>query len=123
MGWWAVLVPVVGGLVIGLMARYGSDRIRGHGIPEAMEAILIGKSRMQPKVAVLEASIVSDSIRSRRAFETEEPITSPTKRLQLSIIAVIWPRRGETLLVAAAAGQRRSAHPCRVLASNYFYSS
>ena len=50
MGWLAVLVPVAGGL-IGLMARYGSDRIRGHGIPEAMEAILIGKSRMQPKVA------------------------------------------------------------------------
>ena len=53
LGWWAVLVPMVGGLVVGLMARYGSERIRGHGIPEAMEAILIGRSRMDAKVAVL----------------------------------------------------------------------
>src|ERR1051326_1192363 len=44
LGWWAVLIPAVGGLIIGLMARYGSDRIRGHGIPEALEAILIGRS-------------------------------------------------------------------------------
>lgn len=46
-------MPVVGGLVIGLMARYGSEKIRGHGIPEALEAILFGRSRMSPKVAVL----------------------------------------------------------------------
>src|SRR5205085_484318 len=39
-GWWGVLVPVLGGLIIGLMARYGADKIRGHGIPEALEAIL-----------------------------------------------------------------------------------
>src|SRR5437763_5693179 len=43
LGGWAVLVPVIGGLVIGLMARYGSEKIRGHGIPEALEAILIGR--------------------------------------------------------------------------------
>ncbi len=52
-GYGVILVPVLGGLIIGLMARYGSDRIRGHGIPEAMEAILIGQSRMRPKVAIL----------------------------------------------------------------------
>ena len=44
-----VLAPVVGGLIIGLMARYGSEKIRGHGIPEALEAILFGRSRMEPK--------------------------------------------------------------------------
>src|SRR6185295_3641349 len=48
-----IIVPVIGALIIGLMARYGSDRIRGHGIPEALEAILINGSRMQPRVAVL----------------------------------------------------------------------
>src|SRR5262249_49688803 len=53
LGWWAILVPVVGGLVIGVMARYGSERIRGHGIPEAIEAILLNGSRVQPKLAVL----------------------------------------------------------------------
>src|ERR1043165_5554402 len=46
-------VPVVGGLIVGFMARYGSDKIRGHGIPEAIEAILFGKSRMSPKIALL----------------------------------------------------------------------
>jgi chloride channel protein, CIC family len=49
----SVLVPVAGCLIIGLMARFGSEKIRGHGIPEAMEAILIGRSRIQPKVAIL----------------------------------------------------------------------
>ena len=46
-------MPVVGGLVIGAMARWGSPKIRGHGIPEALEAILIGRSRIEAKVAVL----------------------------------------------------------------------
>ena len=46
MGAWAILVPVVGSLIIGLMARYGSERIRGHGIPEAIESILINGSRV-----------------------------------------------------------------------------
>ena len=53
LGPWEVAVPVVGALIIGLMARYGSERIRGHGIPEAIEAILINGSRVQPKVAIL----------------------------------------------------------------------
>src|SRR5512138_3183907 len=53
LGVWAVFVPVIGGLIIGLMARFGSEKIRGHGIPEALEAILISRSRMEPKVALL----------------------------------------------------------------------
>ena len=44
---------MIGGLIIGFMARYGSERIRGHGIPEAIEAILLNGSRVEPKVAVL----------------------------------------------------------------------
>ncbi|HEX7371051.1 MAG TPA: chloride channel protein, partial [Rhodanobacteraceae bacterium] len=52
--WWVViLAPVVGGLIIGFMARYGTDRIRGHGIPEALEAILFRRSKMIGKVAIL----------------------------------------------------------------------
>src|SRR4051812_36203202 len=46
LGLWRVTIPIVGGLVIGLMARYGSEKIRGHGIPEALEAILIGRSNI-----------------------------------------------------------------------------
>ena len=48
-----IVVPVVGALIIGFMARYGSERIRGHGIPEAIEAILINGSRIEPRVAFL----------------------------------------------------------------------
>src|SRR5690348_261609 len=48
LGWWEVLVPMAGALVIGLMARFGSERIRGHGIPEAIEAILINGSQVEP---------------------------------------------------------------------------
>ena len=57
----AVLIPVAGGLVIGLIARFGSSQIRGHGIPEAMETILTGGSRVQPRLAVLKpiASAIS----------------------------------------------------------------
>lgn len=69
-----VLVPALGGLIIGLMARYGSERIRGHGIPEAMEAILIGQSRMQPKVAVLKPLSSAISIGSGGPFGAEGPI-------------------------------------------------
>ena len=53
LGMWVIGVPIIGGLIVGLMARFGSEKIRGHGIPEAIEAILFGKSRMSPKVAVL----------------------------------------------------------------------
>ena len=60
----AVLVPVLGALVVGLMARYGSERIRGHGIPEAIESILIRGSRVEPRVAVLKP--LSAAISSRR---------------------------------------------------------
>jgi H+/Cl- antiporter ClcA len=49
LGAWSILVPVIGALIIGLMARYGSERIRGHGIPEAIESILINGSRVQPR--------------------------------------------------------------------------
>ena len=70
----AILVPVIGGLIIGLMARFGSERIRGHGIPEAIEAILISGSRMQPKVAVLKPLSSAISIGSGGPFGAEGPI-------------------------------------------------
>jgi H+/Cl- antiporter ClcA len=69
-----ILVPMVGGLIVGLMARYGSDRIRGHGIPEALEAILISRSKMLPKVAVLKPLSSAISIGSGGPFGAEGPI-------------------------------------------------
>src|SRR4029078_7970073 len=64
LGPWVILVAVAGALVIGVMARYGSERIRGHGIPEAIEAILINGSRIDPKVAILKPVSSAVSIRS-----------------------------------------------------------
>src|SRR6266540_5556052 len=74
LGYWVILVPAIGGLIIGLMARYGSERIRGHGIPEAIEAILIGRSRMSPKVAVLKPLSSAISIGTGGPFGAEGPI-------------------------------------------------
>ncbi len=74
MGPWEILVPAFGGLIIGLMARFGSERIRGHGIPEAMEAILIGQSRIEPRVALLKPLSSAISIGSGGPFGAEGPI-------------------------------------------------
>ena len=71
---WMVAVPAIGGLLIGLMARYGSEKIRGHGIPEAIEAILIGGSRMSPKVAVLKPLSSAISIGTGGPYGAEGPI-------------------------------------------------
>jgi H+/Cl- antiporter ClcA len=93
-------------LIIGFMARYGSERIRGHGIPEAMESILIGQSRMQPKVAVLKPLSSAISIGSGGPFGAEGPIIM-TGGAFGSIFAQIFHMSAaerKTLLVAGAAG-------------------
>ncbi|HQX16533.1 MAG TPA: chloride channel protein [Anaerolineales bacterium] len=105
MGIWAVFVPVVGGLVIGLMARYGSEKIRGHGIPEALEAILIGRSRMEPKVAVLKPVSSAISIGTGGPFGAEGPIIMTGGAIG-SLFAQFFhltSAERKTLLVAGAA--------------------
>lgn len=74
LGAWVILVPALGGLIVGLMARFGSDRIRGHGIPEALEAILFGKSQMSAKVAVLKPLSSGVVIGSGGPFGAEGPV-------------------------------------------------
>ncbi len=74
LGLWLIPVPVVGALVVGLMARYGSEKIRGHGIPEALEAILLGRSRIAPKVAILKPISAAISIGTGGPFGAEGPI-------------------------------------------------
>jgi H+/Cl- antiporter ClcA/CBS domain-containing protein len=74
LGPWLPLVPIGGGLVIGFLARYGSEKIRGHGIPEALEAILVGRSRMSAKVAVLKPLSSAISIGTGGPFGAEGPI-------------------------------------------------
>jgi CIC family chloride channel protein len=100
-----VLVPVAGALIIGLMARYGSERIRGHGIPEAIEAILTNGSRVQPKVAVLKPVASAISIGSGGPFGAEGPIIMTGGAIG-SLIAQFFhltSSERKTLLVAGAA--------------------
>jgi CIC family chloride channel protein len=105
LGVFSVLVPVAGALIIGLMARYGSERIRGHGIPEAIEAILINGSRVEPKVAVLKPLSSAISIGSGGPFGAEGPIIM-TGGAVGSVIAQFFhltSAERKTLLVSGAA--------------------
>jgi len=74
LGAWVVLVPVIGGLVVGVMAKYGSPKIKGHGIPEAMEAVLVNRSRIEPKVALLKPISAAIAIGTGGPFGAEGPI-------------------------------------------------
>jgi CIC family chloride channel protein len=74
LGHWMVVVPVIGGLIVGLMARYGSDKIRGHGIPEAIEAILLHRAKVDPKIAILKPVSAAIAIGSGGPFGAEGPI-------------------------------------------------
>ena len=103
--WMLALVPVVGGVIVGLMAHYGSDKIRGHGIPEAIEAILLRGARVDPKVAVLKPLSAAIAIGSGGPFGAEGPIIM-TGGAFGSLIAQ-WLKLSDaertTLLVAGAA--------------------
>jgi H+/Cl- antiporter ClcA/predicted transcriptional regulator len=105
LGVWVVIVPVVGGLIIGLMAKYGSDRIRGHGIPEAIEAILLGGSRVQPKIALLKPVSSAISIGSGGPFGAEGPIimTGGAFGSMIAQFFHLTNTERKTLLVAGAA--------------------
>ena len=74
LGYWVIVVPAIGGLIVGLMAKYGSRKIRGHGIPEAMEAVLINRSRIEPKVAILKPLSAAIAIGTGGPFGAEGPI-------------------------------------------------
>jgi H+/Cl- antiporter ClcA len=102
---WMVCAPAIGGLVIGLMARFGSEKIRGHGIPEAIEAILIGGSRMSAKVALLKPLSSAVAIGSGGPFGAEGPIIMTGGALG-SLFAQLFhlsAAERKTLLVAGAA--------------------
>ncbi len=101
----AVLIPVAGCFAIGLMARYGSEKIRGHGIPEAIEAILIGRSRIQPRVAVLKPLSSAISIGTGGPFGAEGPIIMTGGAIGSLFAQLFHLSNAErkTLLVAGAA--------------------
>jgi CIC family chloride channel protein len=106
LGLWVIAVPIIGAIIIGLMARYGSERIRGHGIPEAIEAILINGSRVEPKLAVLKPLSSAISIGSGGPFGAEGPIimTGGAFGSMTAQFLHLTSAERKTLLVAGAAG-------------------
>ena len=101
----SVVIPVGGGLVIGLMARFGSEQIRGHGIPEAMENVLINGSRVQPRLAVLKPIASALSIGTGGPFGAEGPIilTGGAVGSILGQLFRLTAAQRRSLLVAGAA--------------------
>ena len=74
LGAWVIVIPVIGGIIVGFMAKYGSPKIKGHGIPEAMEAVLTSKSRIEAKVAILKPISAAIAIGTGGPFGAEGPI-------------------------------------------------
>ena len=103
----AIVVPIGGGLLVGLMARYGSEQIRGHGIPEAMENILIKGSKVQPRLAILKPISSAISIGTGGPFGAEGPIILTGGALG-SIVGQLFrltaAQRRALLVAGAAAG-------------------
>lgn len=105
LGVFAILVPIIGSLIVGLMARYGSERIRGHGIPEAIESILMNGSRVHPRLAVLKPVSAAISIGSGGPFGAEGPIimTGGAFGSMIAQFFHLTSAERKTLLVAGAA--------------------
>ena len=106
LGIYSLLVPIGGALIIGVMARYGSERIRGHGIPEAIESILMNGSRVEPRVAFLKPLSSAISIGSGGPFGAEGPIimTGGAFGSMIAQLFHLTSAERKTLLVAGAAG-------------------
>ncbi len=101
----SIAVPVAGGLLVGVMARFGSERIRGHGIPEALESILIDRSRVDPKLTLLKPVSSALSIGTGGPFGAEGPIimTGGALGSVFGQFLRLTATERKTLLVAGAA--------------------
>ena len=105
LGGWVLLVPIAGALVVGLMARYGSAAIRGHGIPEAMEQVLLNKSRIPARITLLKPVSAAISIGTGGPFGAEGPIIATGGALGSLLGQLLHTTADErkTLLAAGAA--------------------
>src|SRR5437763_7941683 len=74
LGAWVILMPVIGGVIVGFMAKYGTAKIKGHGIPESMQAVLINRSRIEPRLAILKPISAAIAIGTGGPFGAEGPI-------------------------------------------------
>jgi len=105
LGWLVIFVPVLGGVIVGLMARYGSKAIRGHGIPEAMEQVLTNESRIPPRLTFLKPLSAAIAIGTGGPFGAEGPIIATGGALGSLVGQVLKTSAAErkTLLAAGAA--------------------
>lgn len=109
-GAWVILMPVVGGLIVGVMAKYGTDKIKGHGIPEAMEAVLTSRSRIEAKVAILKPLSAAIAIGTGGPFGAEGPIIQTGGAVGSLVGQVISTTASERkVLLACGAGAGMAA--------------
>ncbi|HET7042701.1 MAG TPA: chloride channel protein, partial [Gemmatimonadales bacterium] len=107
LGVWVILIPVLGSLIVGVMARFGSPAIRGHGIPEVMERVLIGESRIAPRITILKPVGTAIAIGSGGPFGAEGPIIATGGALGSLVgqaLRVTADERKVLLAAGAAAG-------------------
>jgi H+/Cl- antiporter ClcA len=104
LGIWVIFIPAIGGVIVGLMALYGSKAIRGHGIPEAMEQILTNQSKIKPTITYLKPISSAISIGSGGPFGAEGPIIATGGALgsTLGQLLKISPNERKILLAAGA---------------------
>ena len=107
LGWWVVVIPALGGVVVGFMARWGSRAIRGHGIPEAMEQVLVNESKIPPRITFLKPVSSAIAIGTGGPFGAEGPIIATGGALGSfvgQVMEVTGSERKVLLAAGAAAG-------------------
>ncbi len=117
--WWLILMPVLGGLIVGLIARYLSPRVRGHGMPEAVETIVFNGGRVQPRVAILKPIATAISIGSGGPFGAEGPVII-TGGAVGSVLGQLLPMTGSertVLMVAGASAGMAATFNCPMSAT------
>jgi chloride channel protein, CIC family len=117
--WWSPLMPVLGGLLVGLIARYLSPRVRGHGMPEAIETIVFGGGKVQPRVAVLKPVATAIAIGSGGPFGAEGPVIITGGAIG-SVLGQLLPMTGSertVLMVAGASAGMAATFNCPMSAT------
>lgn len=102
LGWWVIVIPVIGGILVGLMALYGSKAIRGHGIPEAMEQVLTNQSKIKPVIAILKPVSSAIAIGTGGPFGAEGPIIATGGALGSTLGQLVKITASERKIILAA---------------------
>ena len=110
LGLWIIRIPVIGGIVVGFMAKYGTPKIKGHGIPEAMEAVLTSRSKIEAKVAILKPISAAIAIGTGGPFGAEGPIIQTGGAMGSFVGQIISTTAAERkVLLACGAGAGMAA--------------